>query len=34
MKSIVDLLNLLHYFYHGIECAKTRNSVHAEAFEV
>ena len=25
---------MLHYFYHGIGFAKTRNSVHGEAFEV
>ena len=36
MKSIAFLLNMLHYFYHGIQCAKTPNSVQVqvEAFEV
>ena len=34
MKSIAVLLNLLHYFYHDIQCAKTYNSVRGEAFEV
>ena len=35
MKSVAVLLNLLHFFfYHGIQCAKTHNSVHGEAFEV
>ena len=34
MKSIADLLNLLQYFYHGIQCDKTRKFVHGEAFEV
>ena len=38
MKSIVGLLNLslffFFFFYHGIEFAKTRNSVHGDAFEV
>ena len=34
MKSFTALLNLLHYFYHGIQCAKTRNYVHGEAYEV
>ena len=34
MKSIVILFNLLHYVYHGIQCGKTRNFVHGEAFEV
>ena len=28
MKSIAVLLNLWHYFYHGIQCDKTRNFVH------
>ena len=32
MKSISVLL--LQYFYHGIQCAKTRNPVHGEAFKV
>ena len=34
MKSIAVLLNLLHYFYHWIQCDKNRNFVHGEAFEV
>ena len=34
MKSITVLLILLHYLYHSIQCAKTCNSVHGEAFEV
>ena len=34
MKSISVLLNLLQYFYHGIQCAKTRNSVHGESIEI
>ena len=34
MKSIAVLLNLLQYFYHMIQCDKTRNFVHGEAFEV
>ena len=34
MKSITILFNLLHYFYHGIQCGKTRNFVHGEALEV
>ena len=25
---------MLHCFYHSIQCAKTRNSVYGEAFEV
>ena len=33
MKSIAVLLNLLHYFYHGIECDKIHNIVHSEALE-
>ena len=32
--KMVVLLNLLHSFHHGIQCAKTRNSVHDEAYEV
>ena len=28
------LLNLLHHFYSGIQCDKTRNFVHGKAFEV
>ena len=34
MRSIGVLLNLLHHFYRGIQCDKTRNLVHDEAFEV
>ena len=34
MKSIADLLNFLQYFRHWIQCEKTRNFVHGEAFEV
>ena len=34
MKSIAVLLNLSHYFYHGIQRDKTRNFVHDEVFEV
>ena len=34
MKSIAVILNLLHYFYHGIQYDKTRNFVHGTAFEV
>ena len=34
MMSIAVLLNLLHNFYYGIQCDKTRNFVHREAFEV
>ena len=34
MKSIAVLSNLLHYFYHQIQCDKTCNFVHGEAFEV
>ena len=34
MKSIAVLLNLLHYFYRGIQCDKNRNFVHGEAFGV
>ena len=34
IKSISVLLNFLHYFYHGIQCAKTHNSVHGKACEV
>ena len=34
MKLTGVLLNLLHHFYHGIQCDKTYNSVHDEAFEV
>ena len=30
MKSIAVLLNLLHYFYHEIQCDKTCNFVHGE----
>ena len=31
MKSVAVSLHLLHYFYHGIHCDKTRNLVHDEA---
>ena len=34
IKSIAILYNLLHYFYHTIQCDKTHNFVHSEAFEV
>ena len=34
MKSIADLLNFLQYFYHGIQCDKSRNFFHGEVFEV
>ena len=34
MESIAHLLNFLQYFYHVIQCEKTRNFVHGEAFEV
>ena len=34
MKSIRLLLNVLHHFYRGIQCDKTFNFVHDEAFEV
>ena len=34
MKSIAILFDLLHYFYHGIQCGKTRNFVPGEVFEV
>ena len=34
MKSIRVLLNLSHNFYPGIQCDKTCNFVHDEAFEV
>ena len=34
IKPIEVLLNLLHYFYYGTQCAKICNSVHSEAFEV
>ena len=34
IKSVAVLLNLLHYFYHGIQCDKTPNLAHGEAFEV
>ena len=34
MKSIEVLLNLLHHFYPRIQCDKTWNFVHSEAFEV
>ena len=34
IKSIAVLLNLLHCFYHGIQCVKTCNSVHGEKFGV
>ena len=34
MKSIGVLLNLLHLFCRGIECDKTYNFVHDEAFKV
>ena len=34
MKSIAVLLNLLYFFYHGIQCDETFNFVHGEAFEV
>ena len=34
MKSIAILFNLWHYFYHEIQCGKTRNFVQGEAFEV
>ena len=30
MKSIAALLYLLHYFYVGIQCDKTRYFVHGE----
>ena len=32
MKSIAVLLNLLQYFYYWIQCDKTCNFVHDEAF--
>ena len=32
MKSIAVLINLLHHFYQGIQCDKTRNSVYGEAY--
>ena len=34
MKSIGVLFNLLHHFYRGIQCDKTFNFVHDEAFDV
>ena len=34
MKSIGVLSHLLHHFYCGIQCDKTCNVVHGEAFEV
>ena len=34
MKSMAVLLNLLDYFYHRIQHAKTRNSVQGKAFKV
>ena len=34
IKSITVLLTLLHYFYHGIQCDKTPDFVHGEAFGV
>ena len=35
-KNEVDcsFIKLLRYFYHGIQCNKTRNFVPGEAFEV
>ena len=33
MKATAVSLNFLHYFYQGIQCDKTRNVVHGEAFE-
>ena len=34
MKLITVLLNLSHYLYDSIQCAKTRNSVDSQSFEV
>ena len=33
MKLIALLLNLLYYFYRGIQCDKTHNFVHGKVFE-
>ena len=34
MKLIAVLINFSQYFYHWIQCDKTHNVVHSEAFEV
>ena len=33
LNSIAVLLNLLHYFYHEIQCDKTSNFVHGKALK-